>query len=57
MLNRTSLLSLYAPASDAPVYMEQKSNKPSNTGLQTQTEHLLYVQFLRAKAATAFSAS
>ena len=29
----TSLFSLYAPSRDAPVYIEQKSNRPSKTGL------------------------
>lgn len=28
------MLSFTAPSSEAPVYMEQKSNKPSKTGLE-----------------------
>jgi len=42
----TSLFSLYAPSSDAPVYIEQKSNKPSNTGLQAQITCMSIMHFL-----------
>jgi len=38
-LQHTSLFSLYAPSRDAPVYIEQKSKRPSKTGLQRQTKH------------------
>lgn len=40
----TSLFSLTAPSNDAPVYREQKSNIPSNTGLENRNHTSHYPQ-------------
>lgn len=43
----TLLLSFTAPSSDAPVYLEQKSNKPSKTGLKERKETFIDSTYIR----------